>query len=131
MHAQCGELLESVCTPGANVLDVGSGSGYLTAVLAQLVGPQGRVTGVEVVPELVERSRRTLAADPATRAMVESGAVSVHVAEGSPGWPANAPYDAIHGECRFSVAHLSETRLTSRSLRSRGGGRDGASLAGG
>ena len=34
------------------VLDVGSGSGWTTAVLARLVGPQGRVTGVE--PPLAE-----------------------------------------------------------------------------
>jgi protein-L-isoaspartate(D-aspartate) O-methyltransferase len=39
--------------PGHRVLDVGAGSGWTTALLAHLVGDEGRVEGVEVVPELV------------------------------------------------------------------------------
>ncbi|MDM7830410.1 protein-L-isoaspartate O-methyltransferase family protein [Cellulomonas edaphi] len=38
--------------PGAAVLDVGAGSGWTTAILAQLVGPTGEVLGVELDPEL-------------------------------------------------------------------------------
>lgn len=40
--------------PGEKVLDVGSGSGWTTALLAYLVGLKGRVYAVERVPELVE-----------------------------------------------------------------------------
>lgn len=47
---------------GQRVLDVGSGSGWTTAVLGDLVGPDGSVTGVERVPALVDRSRLALAA---------------------------------------------------------------------
>ena len=39
-------------TPGANVLDVGSGSGYLCAAFYEMTGRQGRVVGVEHIPEL-------------------------------------------------------------------------------
>src|SRR3954451_18012514 len=39
---------------GHKVLDVGSGSGWTTALLARLTGPAGRVLGVELEPELVE-----------------------------------------------------------------------------
>ena len=39
--------------PGQRVLDVGSGSGWTTALLAHLVGPTGRVLGVELEPDLV------------------------------------------------------------------------------
>lgn len=39
--------------PGHRVLDVGSGSGWTTALLAYLTGPRGRVLGVEIVPDLV------------------------------------------------------------------------------
>src|SRR5690349_1220958 len=39
--------------PGQRVLDVGAGSGWTTALLAHLVGPQGEVRGVELEPELV------------------------------------------------------------------------------
>lgn len=46
--------------PGERVLDVGSGSGWTTALLAHLVGPIGSVIGVEIVPALVRRSRESL-----------------------------------------------------------------------
>lgn len=47
--------------PGQRVLDLGSGSGWTTALLGELVGPEGAVLGVERVPELVTTSRTTLA----------------------------------------------------------------------
>lgn len=62
MHAICLELLEPYLQPGARVLDVGAGSGYLTAALAKLVSPGGYVLGVEKVPELVVHAHRALAA---------------------------------------------------------------------
>lgn len=39
---------------GDSVLDVGCGSGFTTALLAEMVGENGKVTGVDIVPELVE-----------------------------------------------------------------------------
>lgn len=47
--------------PGQLVLDVGSGSGWTTALLADLVGSDGQVIGVERIPRLVETSRAALA----------------------------------------------------------------------
>ena len=46
------DLLE--VSPGDRVLDVGCGSGWTTALLAHLVGPDGMVVGVEILPDLVE-----------------------------------------------------------------------------
>lgn len=60
MHAICLELLEPHLRPGARVLDVGSGSGYLTACMGKIVGPQGFVLGVEKVPELVNKSQDSI-----------------------------------------------------------------------
>jgi protein-L-isoaspartate(D-aspartate) O-methyltransferase len=71
--------------PGMRVLDVGCGSGYAAALLADLVAP-GPVIAVERQSALVEPARVRLA----TRN------VAVHLADGSVGWPAGAPYDAIH-----------------------------------
>ena len=48
--------------PGHRVLDVGSGSGWTTGLLADLVGPTGQVFGVERFPDLVATSRPALAA---------------------------------------------------------------------
>lgn len=56
MHAMMAELLAEHAVPGARVLDVGSGSGYLVAVLASMVAPSGVVVGVEHIPALAESS---------------------------------------------------------------------------
>ena len=45
---------------GDKVLDVGSGSGYTTALLSELVGDRGRVVGVEIIPELVTLGKKNL-----------------------------------------------------------------------
>ena len=52
--------------PGARILHVGTGLGYYTAVLAQCVGPSGRVLGIEVDPELAVSARANLAPLPWT-----------------------------------------------------------------
>ena len=43
--------------PRQIVLDIGSGSGWTTALLSQIVGPKGSVFAVEIIPELVESGR--------------------------------------------------------------------------
>jgi protein-L-isoaspartate(D-aspartate) O-methyltransferase len=46
---------------GDSILDVGSGSGWTTALLAKIVGNKGRVVGVEIIPQLVESGSNNLA----------------------------------------------------------------------
>ena len=67
------------------VLDVGTGSGYQAAVLAELAA---EVVTIERIPELAERARATLAD-------VGYGNVEVMVGDGSLGAPERAPFDAI------------------------------------
>jgi protein-L-isoaspartate(D-aspartate) O-methyltransferase len=67
------------------VLDVGTGSGYQAAVLAQLAA---EVHSIERLPELAEQARRNLEA-------VGIDNVQVHVGDGSLGDPEHAPFDAI------------------------------------
>src|SRR5262245_27742582 len=45
---------------GDHVVHVGTGTGYYTAIMAHLVGPSGRVTGIEIDPGLAARSRANL-----------------------------------------------------------------------
>ena len=66
------------------VLDVGTGSGYQAAVLAELAA---EVVSVERIPELAEQARRNLQA--------AGYDVDVRVGDGSLGVPERAPYDAI------------------------------------
>ena len=67
------------------VLDVGTGSGYQAAVLAELAAD---VHTIERIPELAEQARQNLAAGGYER-------VEVHVGDGSVGLPEHAPFDAI------------------------------------
>ena len=46
---------------GEHILDVGSGSGWTTALLAHIVGPKGKVYGVELVPELTSYGSQNIA----------------------------------------------------------------------
>lgn len=46
--------------PGQKVLDVGSGSGWTTALLSHLVGETGKVIGLEIIPELVRFGQQNL-----------------------------------------------------------------------
>jgi protein-L-isoaspartate(D-aspartate) O-methyltransferase len=60
MHAMCLELVKNRLVEGASVLDIGSGSGYLTAVMAVMVGKTGKVVGLEHMKELVEFSNKNI-----------------------------------------------------------------------
>lgn len=74
--------------PGQRVLEVGSGGGWLAAVMGKAVGPTGGVTGIEIIEELATQSRRDLRA-----AGMEN--VQIVSADGAKGWPAGAPYDRV------------------------------------
>eukprot|EP01126_Amoeba_proteus_P058867 TRINITY_DN7647_c0_g1_i6.p1 TRINITY_DN7647_c0_g1~~TRINITY_DN7647_c0_g1_i6.p1 ORF type:complete len:125 (-),score=21.78 TRINITY_DN7647_c0_g1_i6:597-971(-) len=56
MHAHSLELLNNHLKSGAKVLDVGCGSGILSAMMAILVGPAGRVIGIDIEPNLLEEA---------------------------------------------------------------------------
>lgn len=75
--------------PGDKVLEIGTGSGYQTAVLAEIAA---EVYSIEIVPELGERAAATLA---------RLGYKNVHtrIGDGYAGWPEAAPFDAIIVTC--------------------------------
>ena len=59
--------------PGGRVLQVGAGTGYYTAVLAEIVGTDGRVTAVEIDDELASRARANLAPWPQVEVVAGDG----------------------------------------------------------
>src|SRR5262245_27840356 len=71
--------------PGHRVLEIGTGSGYQAAVLAELVAA---VYTIEIVAPLAERARATLAS-------LAYKNVEVRTGNGYLGWPEHAPYDRI------------------------------------
>ncbi len=81
-----GYMTEQLTLPtGGRVLEIGTGSGYQTAVLAEIAAD---VYSIEIVPELAEQSRRLLK---------EMGYTNVHVrfGDGYVGWKEQAPFDAV------------------------------------
>jgi protein-L-isoaspartate(D-aspartate) O-methyltransferase len=77
------QLLE--LKPNAKVLEIGTGSGYQAAVLAELTD---RVYSIEIVPQLAERARATLDRLGYQRVTTRTG-------DGYWGWPEEAPFDGI------------------------------------
>ena len=73
---------------GEKILDVGSGSGWTTALLAALVGPYGKVHGVERIPELVAFGTKNLRKYPFANATITQAGTLL-------GLPLYAPYDRI------------------------------------
>ncbi|KAM3870998.1 l-isoaspartyl protein carboxyl methyltransferase, like [Diretmus argenteus] len=94
MHAHALEVLSDKLTEGASALDVGSGSGYLTACFARMVGPSGKVVGIEHIDELVRMSVKNVQSD--NPELLSSGRIKLLVGDGRLGYPEGAPYDAIH-----------------------------------
>jgi len=71
--------------PKDKILEVGTGSGYMTSLLAAL---GGHVVSVEIVPELSQEAARKLEAHGVKN-------VTLEVGDAAAGWPRSAPYDAI------------------------------------
>ncbi|MEL6981082.1 MAG: methyltransferase domain-containing protein [Actinomycetota bacterium] len=72
--------------PGHRVLEIGTGTGYNAALLADLVGSDGLVLSIELDPELAAAARRRLAG---------LDHVEVITGDAVSGYPANAPYDRV------------------------------------
>lgn len=81
--------IELLCLlEGMRVLHVGTGSGYYTAILAEIVGERGSVIGVEFEPDLAALSASFLARAGYTNVTVQHG-------DGARGVPEAAPFDRI------------------------------------
>ena len=83
------ELLEP--EEGDKILDVGSGSGWTTALLAEIVGQKGKGIAMEIVPELKEFGEKNAAKYNFT----EKGMAEFLCADGSQGYEKEAPYNKI------------------------------------
>ena len=99
MHANACESVLDFLQPGAKVLDVGSGSGYLTHVLAELVKPGGTVVGVEHIQPLVDLAQKNTEKSSEGRQLLANGSITYVKADGRKGWTGKGGekgYDVIH-----------------------------------
>jgi protein-L-isoaspartate(D-aspartate) O-methyltransferase len=78
--------------PGQRVLEIGTGSGYSTALLAELVGPEGSVVSVDVDPAMTRRAARLLAE------VGYRNVLSV-TSDGWDGWATRTPFDRLVAWC--------------------------------
>jgi protein-L-isoaspartate(D-aspartate) O-methyltransferase len=76
---------------GQNILDVGSGSGWTSALLAYVAGPKGKVTAIERIEELFAFGKENID----KFGYVKEGRVQCILGDGALGYPPNAPYDRI------------------------------------
>lgn len=78
--------------PGMKILEIGAGSGYQAAILAELVGPKGMIYTVERIPEVIETARSNLA-------KLKHKNIRIIYGDGTHGYPDAAPYDRILVAC--------------------------------
>jgi len=76
---------------GEKVLDIGSGSGYTTALLANIVGNRGRVVSVELIQKLKDFQEKNLL----KYNFIKKGRIKLICADGSKGYKKEAPFDKI------------------------------------
>jgi protein-L-isoaspartate(D-aspartate) O-methyltransferase len=74
--------------PGHRVLEIGTGSGWNAALLAKLVGHEGHVYSVEIIPEVARIAANNIQEQAITN-------ISVIAADGADGYSAGAPYDRV------------------------------------
>jgi len=77
--------------PGDKILDVGSGSGWTSALLGEIVGEKGKVIAIEVIPKLKEFGEKNVA----KYNFLKKGIVEFICTDGSKGYEKEAPFDKI------------------------------------
>lgn len=76
---------------GDKILDIGSGSGWTTALLSEIAGLKGRVIAIDIIPELVKFGEK----NAAKYSFIEKGIAKFTCADGSKGYKNEAPFDGI------------------------------------
>ncbi|MDP3990723.1 MAG: protein-L-isoaspartate O-methyltransferase [Candidatus Nealsonbacteria bacterium] len=77
--------------PGDKILDIGAGSGWTSALLAEVVGETGKVIALEIVPELKEFGEKNVA----KYNFIKKGRAKFVLADGTKGYEKEAPFDKI------------------------------------
>ena len=70
---------------------MGFGSGWTTALLAEIVGKKGKVFGIEILPQVFEFGKKNIS----KYNFLEKGRVKLILGDGSKGYPESAPFDKI------------------------------------
>ena len=110
MHAHALELLSDHLPEGGKVLDVGSGSGYLTACFAHMIGPTGCAVGIEHIEQLTKLSIENM--NKSNPEFLTEERVLLVTGDGRLGYLDRAPFDCIHvGAATGTVPHALHDQL--------------------
>jgi SAM-dependent methyltransferase len=101
-------LLWAGVRPGMRVADFGCGVGMVTALLAQLVGPQGQVVGIDFSGAQLAQARQRLASVGTSASFVEASATGTGLPPGS--------FDLVY--CRYLLLHLPDPERALAEMRS-------------
>lgn len=74
--------------PGQKILEIGTGSGYLTALLAKIIGPSGKIFSIEYVPELKDFAESNLK-------KYRFKNITLITGDGKRGWPGETTFNRI------------------------------------
>jgi SAM-dependent methyltransferase len=100
-------LLDAGLRPGMRAADLGCGVGMVTSLLAELVGPQGHVFGIDFSSAQLAQARQRLTAGCTNIRFVEASATDTGLPRGS--------FDLVY--CRFLLIHLPEPERALREMR--------------
>ena len=94
MHAYALVYLSEYLKEGNKVLDVGSGSGYLTVAMSKMMNDKGIVVGIEHIPELYDYGKTNINKNHST--LIKEGKIVLLKGDGRKGCKEYGPYKCIH-----------------------------------
>ena len=100
-------LIRAGIQKGMRVVDLGCGTGMVTQLMAELVGPTGEVIGVDYSAEQVEQARTILPADLANVRFIQASATDTGLTREA--------FDLVY--CRFLLIHLTQPEAALREMR--------------
>lgn len=111
MHASAVEhiishLVPTAASPARRILDIGSGSGYLTHVLAELAGEQSLVVGLEHIQELRDLGFVNMSRSEDGKRLLAEERVKFCVGDGRQGWMEDSVNDDTGGSGFWDAIHV-------------------------
>ncbi|KAL7290062.1 hypothetical protein TKK_0015791 [Trichogramma kaykai] len=94
MHARTLEAFSEQLKNGKRALDIGSGTGYVTACMALALGSKGCVVAIECIPELRDKAKQIISNN--YPALLKQDRVKLLYGDGKLGYACMGPYDIIH-----------------------------------
>ena len=94
LHSYCLEALKDHLIEGSTVLDVGFGSGYLTAAMSKMMNDKGTVIGIEHIKELYDFGLNNICKHH--KNLIDSQKIVLVLGDGRLGYKNRAPYRCIH-----------------------------------